>query len=222
MAGPDRPLPYQKAFWSNNQKRAPNAEFDRFLLLGALIGDDDELVIRRLGITGLTDLDQMVSPVASQTGLHLQILDTRNVMALKISKAVGNNANFIKLYNIATDGTETAVAGGAVDSGAWTDPSLRELKADMKDLTDNQITKILEKLNVYRFRYADARDITYVSPEAEEFHKLTGWGDGESLSPSTIAGIALRCVQFVWKFVDSLDARLKAIETQLAKDAPKV
>ena len=159
---------------------------------------------------------------ASQTGLHIQILDGRDVLPLKLSKAVGNNANFIRLYNIAADGTETAITGGAVDSGAWTDPSLRELKADMKDLTDNQIEKILNKLKIYRFRYADARDITYVSPEAEEFHQLTGWGDGESLPPGTIAGIALRCVQWVYKKVLEFDARLTALETKAADDAPSV
>ena len=221
MAGPERALPYRDVFWANTQKHTISAYHDRWLLLGATIGKDDELVIVRHDLSGLMDSVQLGATVASQTGLHINIKDQRDVIALKLSKHEDNNAEFITLYNVADDGTETAT-GGAADGGAWADASLRELKSDMKDLTEHQINKVLDSLKIYRFKYTNGRDVVYVSPEAEEFHQLTGWGDGRTLSPGTTAGIALRCVQYVWKFVNSLDKRLKAIETRLADDAPSV
>ena len=213
MTAPNRPIPFHSSFWSNNQKRAPNAEFDRFLLFGGVIGKDDELVIRRLGVEGLTDADQTLASVASQTGLHIQIIDTRDVLPIKLSKAAANSSHFLRMANIATDGTETLLTGGITNAGTWVDSSLAEFKENMKDLTDAQIKKILDKAKVYRFNFIDDDSGTvYVSPEAHEFNQLTGLGDGETVSPGTIASIALRLVQWVYKKVVDIESRLTALE----------
>ena len=142
MAGPERALPYRDVFWANTQKHTISAYHDRWLLLGATIGKDDELVIVRHDLSGLMDSVQLGATVASQTGLHINIKDQRDVIALKLSKHEDNNAEFITLYNVADDGTETAT-GGAADGGAWADASLRELKSDMKDLTETRSAKSL-------------------------------------------------------------------------------
>ena len=214
MTAPNRPIPFHSSFWSNNQKRAPNAEFDRFLLIGGAIGKDDELVIRRIGVTGLTEADQMAASVASQTGLHIQILDTRAVLPIKLSKAAANSSHFLRMANIATDGTETLLSGGITNTGQWTNSSLAELKENMKDLTDAQIKKIFEKAKVYRFNFIDdASGTIYVSPEASEFHQLTGFGDAETVAPGTLGAIALRLAQWLYKKVVDFEARLTTLES---------
>ena len=43
MAGPERALPYRDVFWANTQKHTISAYHDRWLLIGATIGKDDEL-----------------------------------------------------------------------------------------------------------------------------------------------------------------------------------
>ena len=222
MAGPDRALPYRNQFWANTQKHTISAYHDRWLLFGATLGEDDELVIVRHDRSGLMDSVRTGVTTASQVGLHINIKDTRNVRVLKLSKVASNNGDFVRCYDVANDGTETPT-GGAGNGGVWADGSLAELKEDMKDLTEPQIKKILDKLEVYRFNFInDAEKIGYVGPEAQEFHKLTGWGDGRTIAPGTIAGIALRLVKWVYKKVMDMDDRLKTIETRLADDAPSV
>ena len=80
-------MAFEKIFWANTQKRAPNNEEQRFRLFGAIIGDDDELVIVRHPIDLLSPQYQTEATIASQTGLHIQILDDRGPQGLKISKA---------------------------------------------------------------------------------------------------------------------------------------
>ena len=213
MAGEQ--LPFQKIFWATTQKHAPNNYEQRFRLFGAIIGNEDELVFVRHPVDLLGLPYQTDATVASQTGLHIQILDPRNVRALKLSKVAANGGDFIRCYDIAADGTETAT-GGAGNNGVWADGSLRELKKNMKDLTETQIQNILEKLKVYRFNFInDNEAVVYVGPEAAEFHELTKWGDGRTIAPGTIAGIALRLVQWVWGKVVGIEERLKAIENRL-------
>ena len=222
MAGPERALPYRDVFWANTQKHTISAYHDRWLLIGATIGKDDELVIVRHDLSGLMDSVQSGATVASQTGLHINIKDQRDVRVLKLSKVASNGGDFIRCYDVAADGTETAT-GGAGNSGVWADGSLAELKEGMKDLTEHQINKILDNLEVYRFSFINDTDkVVYVGPEAQEFHELTGWGDGRTIAPGTIAGIALRLVKWVYKKVMDMDKRLKSIETKLADDAPSV
>lgn len=210
------PNPYSTLFWSDTQKFGVNSAEERFRALGAIMGEDDELVILRHPIDALGREYQAAHTAASNLGLHIQILDERDVMALKLSKIAANGGDFIRCYDRAPDGTETPT-GGAGNNGVWADGSLRELKDNMKDLTEQQIDKILNNLKVYRFNFKnDSEKIIFVGPEAAEFRELTSWGDGRTLAPGTIAGIALRCVQYVWQFVSGLDKRLKAIENRLA------
>ena len=219
MAGPDRPMPFEKAFWANTEKDALDGYRDRFRLLGAYINKNGELEIVRQPITGLMPSVQQGAPVTSQTGLVINLIDPRDgVVNLKLKKPAsqgeGNagNGNFIQFIR------NDAVVSGINSAGAYVAPSLAELKENMKDLTDAQIKKLLDKAKIYRFNYIDLPDVVYVSPEASEFNELTAWEDGETINPLSIASIALRLVQWVWKNVDK---RLKAIELKLADDAPE-
>ena len=217
MAGPDRALPYRNQFWANTQKHTISAYHDRWLLLGATIGPDDELMIVRHDLSGLMDSVQTGATVASQTGLHINIKDTRDVVALKLTDDGGGAGDVIQEIDAA------GVVGARLTSGGtFTNRSLAEFKSNMKDLTETQIEKILGDAKVYRFEYIKEPGIVYVSPEAAEFYKLTGFGDGTSMAPSTVGAIALRLVQWVYEKVMDIDKRLKAIETRLADDAPSV
>ena len=217
-----RTTPFARQFFGNTQKHSLEDHEDRFLLFGAIIDDDEAVAITRHDLAGLMDSVQQVATVASQTGLVIRILDTRAVLPLKIAKAASNSANFIQLYNVASDGTETVIAGGAVNSGAWTDPSSKELKENFKDLTETQIKNLLEKLKIQRYNYISAPEAVFVGPTAEDFVQMTGFGYEDSISPLTMGSIALRLVQWVWKKVVGMEKRLKAIETKLADDAPTV
>ena len=215
MPGPDRALPYRNQFWANTQKHTISAYHDRWLLLGATIGEDDELVIVRHDLSGLMDSVQTGAPVASQTGLHIDIKDTRAVRALILSSA--GSSDYIQMRD--ADGTEVAKIN---TSGVLSQVSLARFKDNMKDLTEPQIKKILDKAKVYRFEYIKEPGVVYVSPEAAEFYGLTGFGDGQTIAPSTVGAIALRLVQWVYNKVVDIDKRLTSIETKLADDAPSV
>ena len=220
-------VPFRELFWANTQKHALNNYEQRFRLMGAVIGDDEELMILRLPVDALGPEYQTEHTAASQTGLHIQIEDTRDVLPLKLTKPADNNAYYIQLASIAADGTVTLLDAGAADSGAWMDSSSAELKEKMKDLTEAQITKLLEDLKIYRFNYINSPETVYVAPTAEDFHGLTGWGFPRAVSPLTVGSVALRLAQYVWKFVKTLDKRLKAVEDKLAviqgsDDAPEV
>lgn len=213
-------LPFQKIFWANTQKHAPNNYEERFRLFGAIIGPDDELMIIRhpLDLLGLPYQTEVT--VASQTVLHLRNDDTRAVVPFKITqKGTGDVFQHINAAG--------QVRGKLTNAGAFTDASLREFKKGMRDLTDKQIVRILENVKIYRFEYLEEPGLVYVGPEAAEFHELTGYGDGTTISPKSVAGVALRLVQWVYKKVLGIEERLKAVEDRLAvtegsDDAPKV
>ena len=217
--------PYNKQFWGNTQKHSPGTYFDRWMLGGFIIGPDEELMIIRHPIDFIQTDYHDEATVESQTGLNIKIDDLRPGIAnLKLSKAHdpanGNNGNFLETIDYGADGTKTVL--GRIDhNGVTLAASLAVFKDNMKDLTDNQILTILEKLPVYRFNYKRSPDQVHVSPEAAEFNSITKWGDGETLSPMTIAGIALRCVKWVWQKVKGFEERLTQIEAKLSISQPE-
>ena len=121
--------------------------------------------------------------------------------------------NFLNLMLMGANHTSF----GRIDSdGTYHATSLAEFKENMVDLTEEQIENVLT-VPVYQFNFKKSPDRTHISPEAAEFQQVTGWGDGETLSPMSLAGIALRAVQWVW---EKVDARLTRIEQQLAMQQP--
>lgn len=206
----ERHDPYAQQFWGNTQKHTVSEYFNRFMVGGFAIGDNEELIIVRHPIDLLQTPFQAEATVESQTGLHIVIKDTRaDVVGLKLSKE-GNGSDFVRLFD---DGTQIAriTSAGAIMTG-----SLAELKKNMKDLTEKQIVTILEGVDVYRYQYKKEPGVVYVSPEAAEFHKLTGFGDKTTISPSTLGGLALRLVKWVWDKVKGYEDRIAHLETQLA------
>ena len=214
--GPERklPVPYAKQLWGNTQKHTISAYHDRWLLLGAIIDEDEALAFTRLDLDALMDSTKTVATVESQTGLVIDIKDTRDVVALKLKDNGGGSGDVIQEID-----SSGSVGAKLTSGGTWTNRSLAEFKDNMKDLTEAQIKKIIKDVKIYQFEYIKEPEIVYVSPEAAEFHQLTGFGDGETIAPSTVGAVALRLVQWVWK---NIDKRLKAIEAKLADDAPKV
>ncbi len=212
--------PYKEQFWGNTQKHMLQQYKERFEFGGFVIGPDEEFMIIRQPITILEDKYHAEATVASQTGLHIKIDDLRDgIVNLKLSKAYdaddNNDGDFIQFLDYDSSGA-AVITGRFDEDGVYQATSLAEYKENMKDLTEHQMKTILEKLPVYRFNYKRSPNRVHVSPEATEFKKITGWGNGESLSPMTIAGIALRLVKWVWQKVETFEARLTAIETKLS------
>ena len=217
---PTRNDPYEMQFWGNTQKHMLQQYKERFEFGGFIIGPDEELMILRQPIGILQEAYHAEATVASQTGLHIKIDDLRDgIVNLKLSKAYdaddGNDGDFIQMLDYGSDGTAT-ITGRFDEDGVYRATSLAELKENMKDMTEKQIITALEKLPVYRFNYKRSPGRVHVSPEAAEFKQITGWSDGETLSPMTIAGIALRLVQWVYKKVKGIEQRLEKLEAQNA------
>ena len=217
--------PFANIPWANTQKHAVNAHFDRHLLFGAIIGEDDELLILRHAQSGFHKPLQAGVTVASQTGLHIQSNDTRDgVNLLKLTRGAGAGAGHVIEY---TDADAPGIHAYLTNGGTWTDSSLAESKQNMVEIEDNVIEDILSKVKVYHYQYIKEPGINYVSPEAEEFTKLTGTGDGRSMSAKTVGSYALRAVKRLWKRMqgydtqlDNLKKKVAALELQLADGTP--
>jgi hypothetical protein len=211
--------PYEKQFWGNTQKHMVNQYKDRYEMAGMVIGPDEELMIIRHPLDGLQEAFHSEATVESQTGLHIKIDDLRSgVRNLLLSKANGttNDGNYLEAFEYTAGGDKPTSFARLTAAGVFTDASARDLKENIKDLTEHQIQKILTEARMYRFNYIKEPGVVYVGPMAEEFHRLTGWGYAESVSPKTLAGIALRLVQWVWNKVKGYEERIEALETQLA------
>ena len=196
-------VPYEGIVWSSTQKGMPNQLKIRFEFGGFVLGPDDELAIVRHPHSSLPDSFQTQLTAASQTGLNIIIKDTREVVALKLTDD-GTTGDFMQAITIGTDGSKATTAKIASD-GTFSTGSLAILKANMKDLTEKQIEKIFKDLRIYRYEFLKTPGTVYVGPEAAAFHELTGYGDGTTIAPGTVAGLALRLVQWVWKKVMSLE-----------------
>ena len=212
--------PYEEQFWGNTQKHGPNSVEERYRLLGAVMGPDDELAIIRHPVNLLPASQHADAGVASQTGLNIIIKDTRNVVALKLTDDGGGSGNLIQEIN-----ANGNVGARLTSGGTWTDRSAREFKENMRRIPDIQIKSYIEKMQLYMFNYLKEPGVKYASPEAGEFYELTNMGDSDTVAPKTVATLALRGVQFLWdKMRDGdtssdgeLQKKVDALEQRLAK-----
>ena len=219
----ERTDPYRRQTWANTQKHMLHQYKERFEFGGFAIGPDEELAIVRGILEALPDAMQSELTVESQTGLNIIIEDTRAVTNFKLTKDTGDlvdgaAGDFIQMVVVAANGDKNVTA--SIDStGVYSDSSLAEFKLGMKDLTEKQIEKIIEGVNVYRFTKIGSDKIR-VGPEAAEFHALTNYGDAESIAPGTVAGLALRLVKWVWNKVKGFEERIAALEAQSVLQHP--
>ena len=219
----ERSDPYRQQTWANTQKHMMHLYKERFEMMGAVIGPDQEFAIVRGILEGLPPGMQSELTVESQTGLNIIIEDTRAVVNFKLTKDTGDTVDaaagdFMQMIVVAADGTRN-ITGRIGPDGVYASTSLAEFKQGMKDLTEKQIERIIEGVQVYRFT-AFGSDQIRVGPEAAEFNTLTGYGDSESIAPGTVAGLALRLVKWVWGKVKGYEERLTALEAQLALQQP--
>ena len=216
----ERHDPYRQQVWANTQKHMVHLYKERFEFMGAVIGPDEEFAIVRMPVDSLPEAMQSEYTVAANTGLNIIIEDERTgVVALKLTNTRGEattgDADFLQAINKA--GTVTAKIS---KDGTYSNVSLAEFKLNMKDLTEKQIERIIEGVQVYRFTMIGSDQIR-VGPEAAEFHALTNYGDGESIAPGTVAGLALRLVKWVYEKVKGYEERLTALEAQSALQHPQ-
>ena len=212
--------PYEEQFWGNTQKYGPNSVEERYRIIGAVMGPNDELAIVRHPVDVLPKSQQTEAGIASQTGLNIIIKDERAVVALKLTDDGGGAGDVIQ--SIDADG---AVGAKLTAAGVWTDMSAREYKENMRQIPDIQIKSFIEKLQLYTFNYLKEPGVKYASPEAGEYHELTKMGDSRTISAQSVATLALRGVQFLWdKMRDGdtssdgeLQKKVDALEKRLAK-----
>ena len=218
--------PYSQEVWTQTEKEMLSVIELRWQMGGFVIGPDNELMIIRHPIDEIIEAMQANHGVNAQSGLHIQIADLRSgVRNLILSKAHGtnNDGNYLEAYELDASGDPPAAAMRArlTSSGVFTDLSAAEFKENLRDLTEEQIENILENGKIYLFNYIKEPSVLYAGPTAEEFHELTGLGDIGSVSPKSLAGIALRLVQWVWKKVDkhlsNIDKRMSKSDKRLAK-----
>ena len=209
--------PYENHFWANTQKHGVNCYEERWRLFGAIIGDDEELCIVRHTTDGLPPNMRTEATVASQTGLHILIKDTRDVVGFIITDEGGGSGDLIQ-----TKDSNGTVGAKLTSGGAWTDASSRELKTKMKRLADKDIESMIGKIDVYRYEYLKEPGTKYISPEAEEFNKATKLGDKRTIAPKSIASIALRAAQLLFDKFKDLDKRLAKLELTEDGGADKV
>ena len=207
--------PYEGLFWANTQKDTLNAYHDRWLLFGAVIGEDDELQIVRHDLDALSTPYKTAHTIASQTGLHIVMKDTRDVVALKITDEGEGAGDLIQTR--AADGT---VGARLTSGGTWTDASAKEFKEDMRIVTETFMKEVLDGLNIYSFQYKLEPNVTYVGPEAGEFHDLTGLGSSKAIAPKSIASIALKGAQMVWQKLKTIESDIAAIKQRMNTPMP--
>ena len=211
--------PYENLPWGRTQKDSPGAYHDRWLLFGAVLGPDNELAIVRHDRLGLPVALQPQSTVASQTALHLINKDNRAVVPFKITdEGEGSGGDLLRAYT-RTSTPATPHFASLSAGGAWTNASSEHVKRELKTLPTEQVTKIIEKLKVYRYEYIAEPGMKYVSPVAEEFHELTGTGNDSTIAPSTLASYALRACQIIWKRIKDMPSKaaLTKFEERLTK-----
>lgn len=203
-------VPYTGQFWANTQKHTVMAYHDRWLLLGAIIGSDEELQFVRKDRTALATAFQAEATVASQTVLHLVQEDTRDCVILKLTDKGGGAGNLIEARD--ADGNLT---GRLTSAGTFTDGSSEEIKTGLQLVTEEFTKKVLNQLNIYSYEYKFEPGVQYVSPVAEEFHGITGLGDKRSIAAKSIGSIALKACQLIWAELKGIRKDIAAIKERL-------
>ena len=221
--------PYSQELWTKTEREMLSAIELRFQIGGFVIGPDGELMIIRHPIDELLDSMKSQHGINTQTGLHIQIADKRNgIRNLILSKAYNSdnsgenssNGNFLEAYELTADGNRPANFARITPAGAFTGVSSSESKENLQDFTEDQMMNIINNGKIYLFNYIKEPGVLYAGPTAEEFHELTGLGDSGTIAPQSLAGVAFRMVQWVWKKVKSFDERLTRIEAQLQLQKP--
>ena len=188
------------------QKRSPGSRDRRFWDLGADLDQNGALRIYRKP-SGASAL--------ANKGLVIHQMDTeKNPEGLEIIQEGTGHSVSVRME---AGGT---VVGGFEDDGTLIIPSSAELKDNHKNIGEKVAEKILG-IKITSWEYNHAKGRRQVGPTAEDFKKITGYGDGETINQMTFLGLTFRVLQMIAKKVEKLEKRLGTEEADEAKKAKK-
>ena len=185
------------------EKQNPNATKRRRWDLGAWINTENNLEIYRGPEEGYLKAGENKCLVLRQgdTGTNPEVLELVNE---------GTGDTIIQRHALG----DSTHKGKLTRAGTWTNASSAELKENFKKMGDGVAERILDELLVRTYNYKDAAGVKEFGPTAEDFHSTTGFGDDTGLNGVTVASLAIRLAQLVWK-------RHKALEAQVASQQPQ-
>ena len=183
------------------EKRNPQSRDRRYWDLGADLDPNGSLRIYR---------KPCGADALGNKGLVIHQMDTEtNPEALEIIQEGTGNVLSIR----AEPGG--SVIGGFEDDGSAAGSSA-DLKQNFKNIGDAVAEKILG-MKVTSWEYKHALGKRNVGPTAEDFKKITGYGNGETINLLTFTGLTFRALQLVFKRVKSLEKRLGTAESDAKK-----
>ena len=95
----------------------------------------------------------------------------------------------------------------------------RNAKADVEPADNRQILEALAEVVVSTWRYkTQDADIRHIGPMAQDLHAAFGYGESDkSISTVDGQGIAFAAIQGLYQVVQEKDARIQALEEQVAE-----
>ncbi len=105
------------------------------------------------------------------------------------------------------------LSGGAFSDGVvWSDASSRDLKDDIRDLTDEEAFGALQELNPVSFVYKAQADDRYLGFIAEDVPELVALRDRKGVAPMDLVALLTKVVQAQNKTIGKLTERINSLE----------
>ena len=188
-----------------SEKRNPIARKRRFWDLGADLDKDGCLRILRLPCGATREGNRCIQLFQGDTEKNPVALDIVNL----------GSSNSVTLRTAA----DQPINDGARISrtGVLTGASSREIKENFKALHTTTLKKVLNNLTAESWNFIGEEE-RIVGPDAESFAEFTGYGDSRSINQTTFLGLTFACVKLVWKTVNALEKRVKALEPEPEKE----
>jgi hypothetical protein len=206
---------------------APLHVFDPAAIPGShvIIGDEGDLLLRRTGATSVSfrfvngarvwnffnSMDgvfQLRDATGGTSPFVLYPGAPSNLLVMN-SNGIGiNNPN--PLFPIHHSSGARLTAGGV-----WTNASSRSLKTAFEAIDPLAVLAKVEALPVQGWRYkVEDGSTRHIGPVAEDFQRLFGLGDGESIGTVDADGVALAAIQGL---VQKIDQALAAKDAEIAE-----
>jgi hypothetical protein len=148
----------------------------------------------------------------------VEIKSTNALVALKIDYNYGSHpsSGIINIVSNATGGDIIRVNNNAhlTAGGAWTDGSSVRNKTLRTEWGPNDAQLMLHLMNmpVYTYEYKQEPNVRHIGPTSEDFNRLFGLGDDESIAPKDLAGLALACIKHLCHRVQILEEQVRHLE----------
>jgi Chaperone of endosialidase len=107
--------------------------------------------------------------------------------------------------------------------GVWTNASSRSLKTAFEAIDPAAVLAKVADLPVQEWRYkVEDASTRHIGPVAEDFQRLFGLGDGESIGTVDANGVALAAIQGLVQKMDQKDAEIAELRQELRSQAAQI